>query len=332
VRKHFFVVSRILGLIILVSIIAAAQDGKPIESKEINPSADHHQHLFSPAYVEFQASRINIITAQDVISLLDEARIQRAVLLSTAYAYGKPGAEPSDEYEKVRAENDWNSAQSALFPKRLRAFCSFNPLKDYALVELTRCAQNPNLRRGIKLHFGNSDVQLENPDHFEKLKVIFRAANTRRMAIVVHLRASISKKRPYGADQARKFLELLAFAPNVPVQIAHLGSSGPGYTDPPAYSVIQVLAKAVANKDSRTQNLWFDIATVAVPANSAEISTLLVKLIRRIGVRRILYGSDAAAGSNLRPRESWKAFCNLGLSKKEIRTIAKNTAPYLQER
>jgi predicted TIM-barrel fold metal-dependent hydrolase len=80
-----------------------------------------------------------------------------------SYSYGRPGSEPPNEYEKVKAENDWTAAQAALHPKRLIAICSFNPLKEYALDELARCAKNPNLRRGIKMHFGSSDVQVEIP-------------------------------------------------------------------------------------------------------------------------------------------------------------------------
>jgi predicted TIM-barrel fold metal-dependent hydrolase len=331
--KQLFVTLIAFTLIGLVSISAMAQNSESSpslsESERITPAADYHQHVFSPAYVEFQASGLKIITAQDVIALLDKAGIRRGVLLSTAYSYGKPGAEPPDEYAKVKAENDWTAAQAALFPKRLIAFCGFNPLKDYALDELARCAKDPNLRYGIKLHFGNSDVQTENPEHFEKLKKVFQTANANRMAIVVHMRASISKKRPYGPEQAQAFLKLLSFAPDVPVQIAHLASAGPGYVDPPAYSVIEILAEAIAKKDPRTRNLWFDVASNAFPANPAEISDLLVRLIRKIGVKRILYGSDAAAGSNLLPRESWSEFCRLKLSKKEIKTIAKNRAPYL---
>ena len=63
------------------------------------------------------------------------------------------------------------------------------------------------MSRGIKLHLGNSDVQLENPKHVQQLRRVFRAANRYRMAIAVHMRASISRKRPYGAAQARVFLE-----------------------------------------------------------------------------------------------------------------------------
>jgi predicted TIM-barrel fold metal-dependent hydrolase len=333
--KRLLVVLQVLSLLFLVSAAAVAQNGQSSQSnsrsEQVTPKADHHQHLFSPAMAEFQ--KIKLITAQDVIGLLDTAGIKRAVLLSTAYSYGRPGREPQDEYAKVKAENDWVAAQAALFPKRLRAFCGFNPLKDYALDELERCAKDPNLRHGIKLHFGNSDVQLENPEHIEKLKRIFRAANSHRMAIVIHMRASISKNRPYGAEQARAFLEqLLPLVPDVPVQIAHLAASGPGFNDPAAHSVLEVLAEAVAKDDPRTRNLWFDVATVAVPGNSAEISALLVKRIRQIGVKRILYGSDAAVGSNpnLRPREAWEAFRQLDLTKKEIKTIANNVAPYLR--
>jgi predicted TIM-barrel fold metal-dependent hydrolase len=292
------------------------------------PRVDHHQHLFSPAMAEFQ--KITPITSEDVIKLLDLAGIDQGVLLSTAYAYGKPGREPQNEYEKVKAENDWVGAQAALYPKRLIAFCGFNPLKDYALEEIERCSKIPALSRGIKLHFGNSDVQLENPEHVEKLKKVFQAANAHRMAIVIHMRASISLKRPYGAEQASIFLEqLMPFAKNITIQIAHLAGTGPGYNDPPADAALEVFADAIARKDPRTKNLWFDITTSAHPSNPPERSALLVKRIRQIGVKQILYGTDAALGSNLRPKESWAEFCRLDLTDKEIKTIAKNKAPYL---
>jgi predicted TIM-barrel fold metal-dependent hydrolase len=332
--RRLLAVFQAVSLLLPASAAAVAQGQQTSRSNsrsgQVTLSADHHQHLFSPAITELLRG-VKPITAQDVIGLLDAAGVQRALILSVAYMYGRPGREPQDEYAKVRAENDWVGAQAALFPKRLRAFCSFNPLKEYALDELARCAKDPNLRRGIKLHFGNSDVQLENPEHIEKLKGVFREANSRRMAIVAHMRASISKNRPYGPEQARAFLEqLLPLVPDIPVQIAHLAGSGPGYNDPQADSVLEALADAVAKNDPRTRKLWFDVATLAVPRNSAEVSALLVKRIRQVGVKRILYGSDAAAGANLRPREAWEAFCRLGLSEEEINAIARNVAPYLR--
>ena len=216
------------------------------------------------------------------------------------------------------------------YPDRLRAFGGFNPLKDYALDELARCAHHPNLRHGIKLHFGNSDVQLDNPAHVEQLRRVFRAANEHRMAIVVHLRASVSRQRPYGSAQARVFLEqLLPLVPDIPVQIAHLAGTGPGYDDPPADSAMAVFAEAVAQGDPRTGQLWFDVATVADRTISAANAALVARRIRQVGVARILYGSDAATGDNLRPREGWAAFRRLPLREDEFAHIASNVAPYL---
>ena len=331
--KRLIVVFHVLSLFFLVSAIAVAQNPQSARSKpqseQIVPIADHHQHLFSPAYNQ-RWSNIKIVTAQDVIGFLDKAGIRRAVLLSTAYSFGRSGNVSANEYETVKAENDYTAAQAALYPKRLIAFCSFNPLKDYALDELARCAKNPNLRHGIKMHFGNSDVQMEIPEHFEKLKRVFQAANKHRMAIAVHTRASFSKKHPYGPEQARAFLELLSFAPDIPVQIAHLASSGPGFNDPPAYTVLEVLADAIAKKDPRTRNLWFDVASNAHPGNRAETAERIIKYIRQIGVKRILYGTDGAAGNNLLPHEHWEALRAMKLTEKEIKTIAKNRAPYMR--
>ncbi|MGH7512644.1 MAG: hypothetical protein ACREOQ_06955 [Gemmatimonadales bacterium] len=91
-----------------------------------------------------------------------------------------------------------------------------------------------------------------------------------------------------------------------------------------------VLSAAVQQGDPRTRRLWFDVASVAdrdiPPANAA----LIVRRIRQVGVERILYGSDAAVGDNLRPRESWAAFRRLPLTEEEIGRIAANEAPSLR--
>ena len=294
------------------------------------PVADHHQHIFSPKMAALAG--VPVVTARDVIGHLDAAGIRRGVLLSFAYSYARPGRGLPDEYERLREENDWNAEQAAQYPTRLVAFCGFNPLSSYALDELARCAADPRLRRGIKLHIGNSYVQFDDPAHVEQLVRVFRAANERRMAIVIHMRASISKKRPYGAAQARVFLErLLPAAPDVVVQVAHMAGSGPGYDDPPSQEVFETLAAAVEKKDPRTRNLWFDVASVADRNISAANAALLARHIRRVGVDRILYGTDAAIGENLRPRESWAAFLKLPLTTQEFERIAANVAPYIRD-
>jgi predicted TIM-barrel fold metal-dependent hydrolase len=99
------------------------------------------------------------VTASGLIDFLNAAGIKRAVVLSTAYG---PVAGPSEtEVERVRAENDWTAKQIMMFPARLIGFCGINPMRDFALAEIERCSAIPELRYGIKHHFGNSDTDLD---------------------------------------------------------------------------------------------------------------------------------------------------------------------------
>jgi hypothetical protein len=75
--------------------------------------------------------------------------------------------------------------------------------------------------------------------------------------------------------------------------------------------------------------LWFDVTTVASTATPDQ-RNLLATRIRQLGVERVLYGSDATAGNNLAPRESWAAFRQVPLTPAEFRTIAGNVPPYLR--
>jgi predicted TIM-barrel fold metal-dependent hydrolase len=300
------------------------------------PAADHHQHLFSAPIIALINPKpgpdaLREIPVTELVSLLDSAGIRRAAVMSTAYMYGRPSRVIEDEYAKVKAENDWTAAQVAKYPDRLRAFCGFNPLKDYALAELERCAAHPQLRHGIKMHFGNSDVQLENPAHIARLKEVFRAANRHRMAIAIHLRASISLKRPYGEAQARALIEqLMPEVPDTMVQVAHLSGAGPGYDDPAANEVMRVFAEAAARKEPNTRKLYFDVASIATPDITPAQAREMVERIRMVGVDKVLYGSDAATPTNMKPREAWAAFRALPLTDAEFKRIAENVAPYLR--
>ena len=314
------------------ALIAALVFAMPASARAaLVPLVDHHQHLFSPQVAKLirPDSSWGGISAHDLVALLDSAGIRRAVVLSVAYMWGSPGRNLADEYAKVRAENDWTAGQVASAPERLVGFCSVNPLKPYALDEIERCARNPWLRNGLKLHFGNSDVQLDDSAHVAQLRRVFAAANRHHMAIVVHLRESISRRRPYGAREARIFLEqVVPAAPDVPIQIAHLAGSGPGYADSAADSAMSELGQAVAEHRPGTDHLWFDVASVANDV-SPKVAATIVHRIRQVGVNRIVYGSDTAIASNL-PKESWAAFCRLPLTEVELQTIAGNVAPYLR--
>ena len=322
---------RRIGFLSLVPAIAlgCAQASTHVASgpEQVRPPVvDHHQHLFSPAL----ATLVNVdpVDADELIALLDSAGIRRALVLALGYSWGNPRRAVENEYEKVKAENDWVAAQVAKYPDRLRAFCSFNPLKDYALPELARCGTNPHLRRGLKLHIGNAGANYHDAQHREKLRAVFRAANERRIPIVIHMRASISQGIPYGREEARIFFDsILPAAPDIPVQIAHLGGAG-GF-DAKGDSVLSMFVDAIARKDPRANRLWFDVTTVARGASAADAQAIATR-IRQLGVQRVLYGSDAATGGNLPPREAWADFLKLPLTVAEFQSIGSNVAPYMR--
>jgi uncharacterized protein len=241
---------------------------------------------------------------------------------------GQRDGNVENDYEKLKADNDWTAAQVALFPDRLIGLCGINPLKDYALDELARCARIPELRRGVKLHFGNAVVDYHSPQHVEQLRRVFRAANDARMAIVVHMRSSTTYRLPYGRDEARVFLnDVLPAAHDIPVQIAHLAGAG-GYSDPAIDEALSVFGDAIARNDARTRQLWFDVSGVVRPAMTEQQAMLIAKRIRELGIQRILYGTDGLGIDSA--RQGWAAFSKLPLTAAECLTVANNVAPYMR--
>jgi len=264
------------------------------------------------------------VTAEKLIAQLDDAGIKRAAVLSVAYWYGSPFGSPvADEYAKVRAENDWVAGEASRFPTRLVAFCAFNPLKTYALEELERCARNPAFR-GIKLHFGNSGVEITHAEDAQKVSRIFRAANQHHLAIVVHMWTGPEYETTGGEDARALLTMLLPEAPDVAVQIAHMAGGGRA-TD----SALQVFADAIAAHDPRTRNLYFDVATLTAGESKEGLRRDAMRM-RQIGLDRILFGSDMSP-PNPSSRESWEMFrLRVPLTDDEFRTIAGNVAPYMR--
>ncbi|HZG46934.1 MAG TPA: amidohydrolase family protein [Allosphingosinicella sp.] len=265
------------------------------------------------------------ILAADLIRQMDDAGVRRGVILSVGYSYSSPSRQNAPgEYELVRGENDWTGGQAALFPNRLVAFCGVNPLRDYAVREVERCATTGRFK-GTKLHFANSRVDLENPEHVKKVRAFFAAANRFKMPIAVHLWTLDPK---YGAAHSRIFMrEILPAAPNIPIQIAHMAGAGTYVHD----DALEVFSDAVARKERLTRNLYFDLTgTIDEKTPEAKISQLVTRL-RQIGVERLLFGSDMHPNPDI--KSAWAIFRGrVSLTDAEIRAIADNEAPYMRAR
>lgn len=309
----------------LGALAACAGRAPPAAVDAPPPRVDHHQHLFGPGALSLNPS-LERVDADALIALLDEADIGRAAVLSLAYQLGNPDREVADERARVRAENDWTAAQVMRHPERLRGFCGVNPLRQYAIDEIARCARMDGVRTGLKLHFGNSDVDVIG-DHAQ-LCAVFAAANERGMVIVVHARPNFGRGRPYRREQAEAFLRLLECAPDVPVQVAHLGSAG-NWNDPSIDAVIDTWSRAIAAHDPRVANVWFDVSGVAGLGDWADHRDRIARHLRAVGIDRLLFGADGTP-TLLRPRDAWTEFRRLPLTAEEFTRIAANTAPWMQ--
>ena len=258
------------------------------------------------------------VTAEQLVRHLDEAGIRRAVVVSDAYYFGAGlKQEIPNEQALARAENDWTAQQVGQFPSRLVAFCSVNPLRDYALAELERCASSKKFI-GLKIHLNAAQLNFQDPAEVAKVRRVMESANKFRLPMIIHVRSSDE----YGREHAEIFLrQLVATATDVTIQIAHLwgGESFSG-------SALDVYAEAVSRNDPVTKNLYFDISGAWAYGKPQEMPQIVAG-IRKIGLERILYASDAP------PPEAWKAFRQkVPLTEAEFRQIAANLAPYLRKK
>jgi predicted TIM-barrel fold metal-dependent hydrolase len=282
------------------------------------PRIDYHQHLISPAFAEIV--KMPVRDGRALLAELDAAHIERAVVLSVGYSFSDERKNLEDPDRLTREENDWTAGEVNRSGGRLVGFCSANPLRDAALAELERCLKLPGMR-GIKLHLGNSGISLRDAQQRSRVENVFTLAQRTRATVLVHMRARGGQN--YGAEDAQIFLNHLPErAPDVDIVIAHLGSAGPGYAQ--ADELMAVFGEAAKRKDARMRRLYFDAATNVTSDTTPEEAALIVKRIREVGPKHIVYGSDLSPPGGSIAR-GWEIFrTKLPLTDKELRTIATN--------
>ena len=120
------------------------------------------------------------------------------------------------------------------------------------------------------MQFANSRVNLRDRDHVAQLRRVFAAANAHKMPIVVYVWTGDDHvANPFDGRDARTFInEVLPMAPDVTVQITHLGGSGPRL-DPRTEEARVVLAQAASAGEPAMKNVYFDITTNIHPESPA---------------------------------------------------------------
>lgn len=298
---------------------------------------DHHVHLFSPDVAARLTTELKLdpplkpSVLPTLLQAMDAAGVRGGTLFSTAYMFAKEGPNTPEALTRQRAENEWTAVQAARSAGRLVAFCSFNPLQDEAGEEIMWCRRSGRFA-GYKLHFANSDVDLRDPTHIATLQSAFRCLRAQGLPIAVHLR---TKRADYGRADAEAFVDkLLPELGDTPVQIAHAGGWG-GY-DPRTDDALAAFEPAIGA--GRGRNLYFDLSAVIRPVRKrAEIAgagwwpdnryARLVERMRRLGLKRFLFGTDYPEWLPGAYREDLSR--ELPLSPTERATLFGNRAPWL---
>ncbi len=306
--------------LLIVPLLAACAATPPAASlpPRAAPLVDYHQHLVSTGFAPIV--KMPERDGSALVRELDAAGIERAVVLSVGYSFADERKGFSEPDRLTREQNDWTSAEVVKNP-RLIGFCSANPLRPVALEELERCLALPRMV-GIKLHLGNAGVTLRDASHLARIQDIFALAQRRRAAVLIHMRARGGTN--YGAEDARIFLdEVVPKAPDVEIVVAHLGSSGPGYSAQHD-EVMAVFGEAAQRNDARMKNVYFDVSSNVTDEITAADAALVVQRIRQVGPKRILYGSDLSApGGSI--GKGWEIFrTKLPLTPAELQQIAGN--------
>jgi len=268
------------------------------------------------------APNVDTLTAASLVKHMDEAGVAHGIVAALGYHFTK-GTETPGERPLVEAENDWTVRQVGQFPGRLVVFCGLNPIRSYAVAEMDRCGKLPQVR-GMKLYLGDR-VDLANPEHIEKVRHFFRAANERRMPLLVHLSIDGSN----GALHARNFLEqVVPVAPDIPIQIAHLASGGTYRLGAPDQA-LKVFADAAAAGNPLMKNLYFDVTGSVYGSQPAATYDTLASRMRTIGLERVLFGSDLPFYPQEKVAGAWAKFREFTpLTDDELRVVAGNVAPY----
>jgi predicted TIM-barrel fold metal-dependent hydrolase len=291
-------------LIAILPLIALAVPQKFVQNNSFGSGDeiyDHHVHIMSPRLIKvFKDIGIPFSNPEEFYSdfdtIIKRLGTNRLTLASMAYIYGSSEfGKFENEYELVKAENDFVINIRDRSPKTVRAFCGVNPLKSYALAEVKRCRKSLKAD-GLKIHSNANQLYLTEPEHLRKIKSVYQYAADNKMPVLLHFDNSHPK---FGEPDIKLFAEeILADLKPLKIQIAHFGTSG-GF-NAKTKSVIDAFIKQFeTNPKIKKHRIVFDISAVALDKDSDGVKKLtdaefaeLAVYARKIGFDKIIFGTD----------------------------------------
>jgi predicted TIM-barrel fold metal-dependent hydrolase len=316
-------VGAVLGAAIIVLSAVACDDDDgdggadptptPVPLDVGGAAIDVHTHLMS-AELAAGLGSAGASTADDLIERLDEAQVERAVVLSTAYM----AALPDDA--AVAAENDFVAAEARRYPDRLVFLCGINPLREGAVAEVARCADELDAG-GIKLHLVGSRMDMTDTAHVEALARVFDRVQEVGYPVLVHAANQIGL--PLDSDGLTSLGTIMAEHPGVKVVLAHCFSQLDNQR-------LELITEAVHQGLFPEGQLFVDISSCLEASQNAPLGEreLIVWRLREFGLEQVLFGSDYLRSDPLAitPAEALAVLARYPFTQDEVDTILRNDA------
>jgi len=308
--------------------------------------SDHHVHLLGPRLLaDWKALGVTFSRPDAAYASLDgwferpaadAAPIDTVVAVPMAHLYGNEefrgalGLSLEAERAGVRAENEHVAREAARWPGRATALASVDPLRPYALEELEHMRARGGIA-GVKIHLASAGFDFRDASHLEALERVAAWAEDARLWMLLHLDP---QRRGTEVEDVRHLLErTLGPHPDLTVVIAHCGGSG-GF-GPWTRSVLATLTDWLEREAERgypRPRTFVDLAAVpmireseGVPASSPEECAALAPALRRLGLQRVVFGSDFPVFD---PREHARFLAEAcGFTPAELRPILARRLP-----
>lgn len=295
------------------SITTPVSSSRPV-SVLTGASIDTHTSLLSPiAGAAITGSTVEPSTAEDLIGRLDEAIIDKAVVLSRAFSLPSEGG--------VRSENRFVSAEVGKYPDRLFGFCGINPVLGDALDEVERCLDLSGMV-GVAIHLPDSDVDLQNERHLAGLNNIFDLLEVRRAPLMLQLGSATGL--PLGSEERENLTQILFAHPEVRTVLAQC--AGP-VDDGNIELWLQVFSSQLP--EIVPDNLFLEVSGCMEFFQDAPESKreTLVWRLRKWGLDRVFFGSDyLKISSGPTPIEALVTLALYPFTQEEIDQITSNNA------
>lgn len=310
---------------------------------------DYHTHIQSPemsiemqklcgTFVRCRDGKIPSSGASDLLPSLDSSKVNRAVIMSTAYMAGMPELELSLDRQKnlVRHENEY-VAKEAAKSEKLYSFFSLNPIHSYAKKEAEYWIKTGG-HSGLKLHLANADIDLLNKEHVKKIQEVLKIVDNEEMTILIHLR---TRNPEFGAKEINIVIsELLVKSPKSKFIIAHAGSWG-GFDETASIS-LNAFTNAISSGTIDISKIFFDVAAVVVPEDIRKYypvpaedlekeANSFINQFRQLSINNWVFGSDWSPRENtLEPNKYIDVLIKAGLTNEEMNLILSNTLPFIK--